>query len=67
MKKLISLFQEEDGAAEMIQVIILLGLAAIMVAFLLYVRNDRIAPWGKTQINHVLCDTYPDDKEKEEP
>ena len=60
MKKFVSLLHEEDGAAEMMQVIILLGLAAMMVVFLLYVRNDRVAPWGKEHVSNVLLDEYPE-------
>jgi len=63
MKKLVSLFREEDGAAEVLQVIILLGLAALVTLFMIAAK-ETIAEWGKDRVNEVLIEkTSPDEND----
>jgi len=59
-KKLVSLFREEDGAAEMLQVIIILGLVAMIGSFLVAI-SLTIEPWGKDRVTVILHDEAPED------
>jgi len=59
MKKILSLFREEDGAVEMLQVVVLLALAA-MVTMVLFATQEAVSKWGKPLVgNAVFCDWIP--------
>lgn len=55
MKKITSLVQEEDGAAEMLQAIIILGLAALIVASLIVI-SYTVENWAEDRVEVILLD-----------
>ena len=64
MKNITSLIREEDGAAEMLQVIILLGFAAMIVTFLI-ATSLTVETWGKGRMEVILQDEVPQDVDGE--